>query len=248
MNNCEIHNQTGLNIDSEIHSLVDFAKDRFKFNRPPSIFLKHDIQNSQKILGKTGYYDPETFEIHIYTTGRHPKDILRSIAHELVHHLQNEKGDLTSGGCNKDGWALACVKSDGNNDYMGPGYAQKNPKMREMERQAYEMGNLCLRDWEDLKKQNNSTNYNIRREHKMSLKEWKNNELGDLLTDRWGFKMNLSTLNEGEQKKNMVKGPDGKMVPDYVVDGEGQGDKADEMNSDEDDSKDKTDEPTKEEE
>ena len=32
----------------------------------------------------------------------------------------------------------------------------------------------------------------------MSLKEWKNNELSDLLLDRWGFKMNLSKLNESK--------------------------------------------------
>mgnify|MGYP001376598366 CR=1 FL=1 len=59
------------------------------------------------------------------------KDILRSIAHELVHHLQNEKGELTDAG------------------YSGKGYAQKNPHLRKMEREAYEKGNMCFRDWED---------------------------------------------------------------------------------------------------
>ena len=27
----------------------------------------------------------------------------------------------------------------------GPGYAQKDPHMREMEREAYEKGNMCFR-------------------------------------------------------------------------------------------------------
>ena len=53
---------------------------------------------------------------------------------------------------------------------MGEGYAQNNPHMREMERQAYEIGNLCFRDWEDSIK---GTIYN---EHlqKRSRKEYVN--------------------------------------------------------------------------
>ena len=66
-----------------------FAQNRLGFKHPPSIFLDHSKPNSEKVLGKTGYYDPGTMEIHVFATGRHPKDILRSIAHELVHHLQN---------------------------------------------------------------------------------------------------------------------------------------------------------------
>lgn len=69
--------------------------------------MKDDPGNASKLLGKTGYYDPNSMEIHIFTTGRHPKDILRSIAHELVHHMQNDKGELEQGG------------------YSGQGYAQK---------------------------------------------------------------------------------------------------------------------------
>ena len=98
MSGCKIHNNSDLEVDNEIHSLVDFTQDRLGFQKPPTIFLDHDENNSQKILGKTGYYDPETMEIHVYVTGRHPKDILRSIAHELVHHFQNEKGELTKPG------------------------------------------------------------------------------------------------------------------------------------------------------
>ena len=120
---------------NEVHSLTNFAKKRMGFSNTPKILFDDDIPNSQKTLGRTGYYAPSTSEIHIYASGRHIKDILRSLAHEFVHHMQNEKGDLMDDG------------------YMGQGYAQKNPKMREMERQAYEMGNLCFRDWEDSLKQ-----------------------------------------------------------------------------------------------
>ena len=149
----------------EVDSLTNFAQKRMGFSNVPKILFDDDIPNSQKTLGKTGYYDPSSSEIHIYASGRHIKDILRSLAHEFVHHMQNEKGDLTHDG------------------YMGQGYAQKNPKMREMERQAYEMGNLCFRDWEDSLKEKHPTIYNERRNRKMSLKDWKNKELNEIFKE-----------------------------------------------------------------
>ena len=168
---------------NEVNSLTDFAQQRMGFSKLPKILFDDDIPNSQKTLGKTGYYDPNSSEIHIYASGRHIKDILRSLAHEFVHHMQNEKGDLTHDG------------------YMGQGYAQKNPKMREMERQAYEVGNLCFRDWEDSLKEKHPTIYNERRNQKMSLKDWKNKELNENLNKKWGFNMNLDSLNESKKKE-----------------------------------------------
>ena len=167
----------------EVDSLTNFAQKRMGFSKVPRILFDDDVPNSHKTLGKTGYYNPGNSEIHIYASGRHIKDILRSLAHEFVHHMQNEKGDLTNDG------------------YMGQGYAQKNPKMREMERQAYEMGNLCFRDWEDSLKQKHPTIYNERRNRKMSLKDWKNKELNENLNKRWGFSMNLDALNENKKKE-----------------------------------------------
>ena len=182
---------------NEVHSLTNFAKKRMGFSNTPKILFDDDIPNSQKTLGKTGYYDPSTSEIHIYASGRHIKDILRSLAHEFVHHMQNEKGDLTDDG------------------YMGQGYAQKNPKMREMERQAYEMGNLCFRDWEDSLKQKHPTIYNERRNRKMSLKDWKNKELNENLNKRWGFSMNLDALNENKKEYDLEENQDRIFAPNH---------------------------------
>jgi hypothetical protein len=97
------------------------------------------------VLGKTGYYNPETDEIVIFVDKRHPKDILRSLSHELIHHSQNCRGDL-------------------NPEIAGettPGYAQTNAHMRDMESEAYKLGNgLYFRDWEDsLKNGLEETNY-----------------------------------------------------------------------------------------
>jgi hypothetical protein len=61
----------------------------------PKVIFKHgDAKNAKQFLGKTAYYNPETMEIVLYTEGRHPKDIVRSFSHEIIHHLQNLEGRL----------------------------------------------------------------------------------------------------------------------------------------------------------
>ena len=105
-------------------SLGKFAQKRLGFKKPPTVYFDTDEKNGTLPLGKTAFYDPNNFEIHIFVDGRHPKDILRSMAHELVHHVQNEQGSLSTNG------------------YAGVGYAQKNPHLRDMEKDAYERGNI----------------------------------------------------------------------------------------------------------
>jgi hypothetical protein len=99
--------------------------------KAPSLFLKNDVENSNKLFGRTAYYSPNDESIVLYITNRHPKDILRSYCHELIHHIQNERGDLMKG------------------DASSPNYAQEDDHMRKMEMEAYLKGNLLLRDFED---------------------------------------------------------------------------------------------------
>ena len=178
MMNFKINNNTGspIHYEKEIHSLCGFAQKRLGFQKPPSIFLNHDERNASNTLSKTGHYDPNTMEIHVFATGRHPKDILRSISHELVHHAQHMRGDLDMEG------------------YSGKGYAQKNPKLRKSEMEANDP--MLFRDWEDSIKEKENTIYNERRIRKMSFKDWKNKELSENLNQKWGFKMDLDKLNE----------------------------------------------------
>ena len=161
---------------------MPFAQKRMGFHKPPRIFLRDDPQNAQNPLGKTAYYDPEQMSVTLYISGRHPKDVMRSLSHELVHHTQNCNGEF-----------------DGASE-MGEGYAQKDEHLREMERQAYEQGNLCFRDWEDSIK-NTIYNESLQKGAKknMSIKDWKNNELKTLLSEQWGFSFNL--LNESQEEE-----------------------------------------------
>ena len=56
----------------------------------PSLeLINNDVENAENFLGNTAYYDPNTQTIVLYTHGRHPKDIARSYAHEMIHHIQN---------------------------------------------------------------------------------------------------------------------------------------------------------------
>ena len=121
-------------------SLTDMAKKFYPyaqkylgFDKPATIEYQSDPNNAQNPLGTTAHYEPGNYKVTLFVDGRHPKDLLRSLAHELVHHAQNCRGDLTPEKMGE----------------TGPGYAQTNSYMRGMEQEAYTKGNLCLRDWED---------------------------------------------------------------------------------------------------
>ena len=107
------------------------AREEFGIQNSPKLHLRQDEENAQGIFGKTAYCDPTDQSIVLYITNRHSKDICRSFAHELVHHHQNERGDLELG------------------DASQATYAQDDPHMRKMEMEAYLKGNLLFRDWED---------------------------------------------------------------------------------------------------
>jgi hypothetical protein len=96
---------------------------------PDLIFIEDDTENAKDLLGKTAYYNPENKSITLYTLNRHPKDILRSYAHEMIHHKQNLEGKLN----NIQGHDI------NEDDYL-----------KELEREAYEYGNgLLFRGWEN---------------------------------------------------------------------------------------------------
>tara|TARA_R110001592_G_scaffold210991_2_gene462686 strand:- start:2833 stop:3813 length:981 start_codon:yes stop_codon:yes gene_type:complete len=180
---CKIHNNSEYDISEMkplIRNLYGFAKNEFGLKSPPSINFVSD-QTNHPMLGKTAHYDPSSMEVTVYVDGRHPKDMMRSIAHELVHHHQNERGMFDD------------------EHIAGEGYAQKDPHLRKMEEEAYLKGNMCFRDWEDKYKTKNKDIFYERRIYKMSTKKWKNKELNNLLNERWGFSMDLGKLNENSK-------------------------------------------------
>ncbi len=117
------------NIKDLVQKFYPYAKNALGFEHPVRVIMRKDAENAEQSLGKTAYYDPENNLIVLYVTNRHPKDILRSFSHELVHHAQNCRGDL--------------------DDLSTGGHYAEGGKGREIEKEAYLQGNLNVRDWED---------------------------------------------------------------------------------------------------
>jgi len=117
------------NIKDLIQKFYPHAKEKLGFDHPVRVIMRQDAENAQQSLGKTAYYDPAEKLIVLYVTNRHPKDVLRSFSHELVHHAQNCRGEL--------------------DDLTTDAHYAKDGKGREIEEEAYLQGNLNLRDYED---------------------------------------------------------------------------------------------------
>ena len=113
-----------------IKSLTEYMLDKGMNIRPlPKVkFVNNDAENAKNFFGKTAYYDPNNRVIVLYTMNRHPKDVMRSYAHEMIHHEQNCNGKLqniTTQNTNEEG------------------------DLPEIEREAYEKGNMTFRNWTD---------------------------------------------------------------------------------------------------
>ncbi len=85
-----------IDIKGRIMQLTQHMLDKgYNIEPLPTVeFVNGDSENAREFLGKTAYYNPETQTIVLYTEGRHPKDIVRSCAHEMIHHIQNLEGRL----------------------------------------------------------------------------------------------------------------------------------------------------------
>jgi hypothetical protein len=85
-----------IDIKQRIMQLTQHMLDKgYNIEPLPNVeLIDGDSVNAREFLGKTAYYDPNSATIVLYTEGRHPKDIVRSFAHEMIHHIQNLEGRL----------------------------------------------------------------------------------------------------------------------------------------------------------
>jgi len=103
----------------------------FNIRPLPSIkFIDDDVENAGNFLGKTAYYKPEDKMIVLYTYGRHPKDIVRSFAHEMIHHMQNLEGRIGTGD----------IKTTNTNE---------DDYLKKIEAEANLKGTMTFRNWTD---------------------------------------------------------------------------------------------------
>jgi len=116
-----------------IASILEYCMTKgMKVTPIPEVKIRQDEENAANLFGKTGYYDPQNREIVLYVTGRHPKDVLRSFCHELIHHMQNLEGQN-----------LTFYTTD----------VHANEELKAIEQEAHAKGSFLFRDWENSNKE-----------------------------------------------------------------------------------------------
>ena len=120
---------------SDINRFRDLAKDLYKFmvkrgytsTPAPKLILDFSEQDSD-VLCYTGYFDPDEDAIRIFMKDRLCKDILRTLAHELIHYKQRIDGVIANSGYSSD-------------------KITEDNKLVKLEAEAYLKGNFALREW-----------------------------------------------------------------------------------------------------
>jgi hypothetical protein len=104
---------------------------------PGITIIDDDMENAGEFLGKTAYYNPINKSITLYTYGRHPKDIVRSYAHEMIHHIQNLEGRLGD---------------------VSTTNTLEDDHINNLEKEANLKGTMTFRNWTDSLNENITTN------------------------------------------------------------------------------------------
>jgi hypothetical protein len=78
-----------------LEEFVDYCTKELKIQRPTMKLV--NSQNFAKKYRTFGQYSPQDNTLKVYVYNRNLADILRTIAHELVHHKQMGKGQLVPG-------------------------------------------------------------------------------------------------------------------------------------------------------
>jgi len=115
-----------------IASILEFMIDKGMTITPlPEIKVEFDPNEATDVFGKTAYYDPTNKHVVLFALGRHPKDVLRSFCHEMIHHMQNMEGRLPA---------------------FNTSNTQEDSVLNEIEKEAHALGSMTFREWEDTTK------------------------------------------------------------------------------------------------
>jgi len=119
-----------IDVKGKIMQLTQHMLDKgYNIEPLPTVeFVDGDSDNAREFLGKTAYYNPNNQSITLFTEGRHPKDIVRSFAHEMIHHIQNLEGRLG---------AITTTNT------------QEDDNLNDIEAEANLKGTMTFRNWTD---------------------------------------------------------------------------------------------------
>ena len=115
-----------------MNSLYHYMADHgYTTKNRPKVILDNTLQEG--VFVYTGYFDPDEKGIRLFVNGRGYKDILRTLAHELIHRKQDEDGVIA-----KSGYKGDQITEDKN--------------LVKLEAEAYLKGNMAFRAWTEEEK------------------------------------------------------------------------------------------------
>ena len=82
-------NESADNIQAQLEKFAAYCSKKLGIENPPKIQLKRDPEWSKR-NSTFGRYMPEIKTLTLSVANRHPMDIMRTLAHELVHRRQDE--------------------------------------------------------------------------------------------------------------------------------------------------------------
>jgi len=138
------------------HEIENFMKED-GLNVFPYPDLNLDWSEQEGLFIRTGFYSPEEKSVTIFCNDRHIKDILRSFAHEMIHHMQNLEGI--------------------NLNFTSEDDVKDNKELEKIEAEAYLKGNIYFRKWTEYE---NSKDKDVLQESKNKEIE---NEEGEIVPD-----------------------------------------------------------------
>jgi cytidylate kinase len=108
-----------------LDTFVQFASKKLGIKSLPSMKLEKEPMTTT-----FGGYNPADKSIVVISKNRHPMDIYRTVAHELVHHKQNEDGRLGKD-IAKEGATGSDIENEANSEAgkIMRWFAKSNPKM-----------------------------------------------------------------------------------------------------------------------
>jgi hypothetical protein len=146
----------------------------------PEIKTRQDEENAAKAFGKTATYDPGKKEVVLYVTGRHPKDVMRSFCHEMIHHMQNLEGRLPM---------------------ITTTNTQEDSALNEIEKEAHFLGSMTMREYEDSIKNRDTLEEGTKyRSIVADVRQAVNDALNVLISGKKLKGYNLKTLREPKKK------------------------------------------------
>lgn len=80
-------------VQQHVDDFMGHAKEHLRLQELPKVELVNNKRVAQENASFGGYYPGEK-TIRVNIAGRHPVDILRTLAHEMVHYRQDMNGEL----------------------------------------------------------------------------------------------------------------------------------------------------------